>query len=95
MPYHGVDRGVFKTERLRILLQRQGMITSLLVGRTLAASVVTDQNHGFCLDTNPGRIRCRRNSDPMRSFRLIDDGSATHGPHITVVMRFPKLEMML
>lgn len=93
MPYHSVDRGVFETERLRILLQRQGMITSLLVGRTLAASVVTDQNRGFCLDT--GRIRCRRNSDPMRSFRLIDDGSATHGPHITVVMRFPKLEMML
>jgi hypothetical protein len=31
----------------------------------------------------------------MRSFRLIDDACATHSPHITVVARFAKVEMML
>ena len=40
------------------------MIASLLVWTDLTASAVTDQNHGFRIDTNPRCIRCRRNSDP-------------------------------
>jgi hypothetical protein len=84
-----------RPSRLGTLRQRLGMIASLLVWTVLTASAVTDQNHGFRFNTNPRRIRCRRNSDPD-AFVSCDRG-CLHDPqpHITAVTRFPKVEMML
>jgi hypothetical protein len=53
------------------------MIASLLVWTDLTASAVTDQNHGFRMDTNLRRIGCRRNSDANAFVHLIDDASTT------------------